>query len=69
LYGDQPPVFSYRAYETSVAEALHKSALAREARPRPQPHGDIWLRLRAGVAALRDYVERRLQPAEEGYLA
>lgn len=68
MYYNQP-VYSYQEYEQSIAESLLRSELAGKPRPPTQPLRMTWLTLRTDLATLLDRIERRLQPAEEGYLA
>ena len=69
MYNDQP-IYSYQEYEQSIAEALQRSVLVGKPRPPIQPPaGAAWRTLRAALTEMLDHIDRRVQPAEEGYLA
>ncbi len=69
MYHDISPTMLYREYETRVAEALRNSDQARTARQEQRGSIATLERLRASLAAWWSRVERRLQPAEEGFIA
>ena len=69
MYHDISPTMLYREYETRVAAAIRNSDHARSARQEPRGNIATTERLKASLAAWWSRVERRLQPAEEGFVA
>jgi len=69
MYHDISPTMLYREYETRVAEAIRNSDHARSARQEPRGGIATTEHLKASVAAWWSHVERRLRPAEEGFVA
>jgi hypothetical protein len=68
MYLDIQPGFSYQAYEARVTEALLKSDHARAADPETSPAERTETHVSVRLAAWWGRLQRRLEPAEEGYL-
>ena len=69
MYHNISPATLYKEYETRVTKAAQNRQRVVDAQLVARPVGAGWTRFRARLLALRDSLERQLQPAEAGYIA